>query len=220
MSNLKLKKAVVVFSGGQDSTTCLYWALNKFDSVIALTFDYGQRHSVELVCAKNIVKLADVKQKILKIDTLQALGGNSLMDNTEIVESATGLPSSFVPGRNIIFFTYAAAFAYQHNITEIVTGVSQTDYSGYPDCRSDTISSLQATLRYGMERDFTIHTPLSGKTKAQTVHMANEMHCMDAIAMSHTCYMGVRPGCKTCPACILRAKGFKEAGIEDPLFVS
>lgn len=212
------RTAVVVFSGGQDSTTCLYWALHHFAAVEALSFDYGQRHEVELACAKKIAQLAGVKQSVLTVETFKQLGGNSLVDGGEIVTADDGLPNSFVPGRNIIFFTYAAAYAYQRGIGDIVTGVSQTDYSGYPDCRNTTMRSLTRTLNYGMEADFTIHTPLSGKTKAQTVRMAKRLGCLEALAYSHTCYHGQRPGCKSCPACELRAKGFEEAGIPDPLF--
>ena len=217
-----MRKSLLVFSGGQDSTTCLYWALNQYgtDNVIVLTFDYGQRHRVELQCAEKIASLAGVEHTILPIDTLSVLGGNALIDNMKIEskpDSKTGLPNTFVPGRNLIFLTYAAAFAYQRGIQDIVTGVAQTDYSGYPDCREETMQALQQAINLGMESDITIHTPLMHLSKKETVELANRLGAMEAMAYSHTCYEGVQPPCGNCPACVLRARGFQEAAIEDPL---
>ncbi len=134
------------------------------------------------------------------------------------LSTETMLPNTFVPGRNLIFLSFAAALAYQQNIKHLVTGVAQTDYSGYPDCREKTIQSLQQTLNLGMEYDLQIHTPLMFLSKKQTVHMAQKFGAMQALSYSHTCYNGERPGCKKCSACLLREKGFVEAGIEDPLF--
>ncbi|NKB36048.1 MAG: 7-cyano-7-deazaguanine synthase QueC [Gammaproteobacteria bacterium] len=217
-----MRKALLVFSGGQDSTTCLYWALNEYgsDNVIALTFDYGQRHRIELQCAEKIASLAGVKHTILPIDTLSVLGGNALTDKIEIeseADSETGLPNTFVPGRNLIFLTYAAAFAYQRGIRNIVTGVAQTDYSGYPDCREETMQALQQAINLGMESDVTIHTPLMHLSKKETVELANSLGAMEAMGYSHTCYEGAQPPCGACPACVLRARGFQEAAIDDPL---
>jgi len=214
-------QALVVLSGGQDSTTCLYWAIDRFgvDNVEAVTFDYGQRHRIELECARRVASSASVSQTELPIDTFSALGGNSLI-NTEIdvAEGANGgLPNTFVPGRNLIFLTFAAAHAWQHGIANIVTGVAQTDYSGYPDCRQETIDSLSETLQLGMERKFIIHTPLMNMSKKETVLLAQELGAIEAMAQTHTCYEGQRPPCGKCPACVLRAKGFAEAGVEDPL---
>lgn len=214
-------KVVVVLSGGQDSTTCLYWALDRFgvDNVLALTFDYGQRHRIELECATSVAQHARVAHTTLPIDTFLALGGNALTDAGIAVDEAPGnaLPNTFVPGRNLIFLTFAAAFAWQRDIVDLVTGVAQTDYSGYPDCRRDTLDELEKTLRLGMQREFTIHTPLMNLSKKETVEMARDLGALDAMALTHTCYNGQRPPCGECPACRLRAKGFLEAGIADPL---
>lgn len=218
------KKALVVLSGGQDSTTCLYWAIDRFgrDNVKTITFDYGQRHRVELECAVKVAAYAGVKNDCLPIDTFSALGGDALTDAAIAVDVAQspGLPNTFVPGRNIIFLTFAAAFAYKRGIRHLVTGVAQTDYSGYPDCREETIKALEETLRLGMEYDVCIHTPLMHLSKKQTVEMARDLGGLDAMALTHTCYNGERPPCGQCPACELRAKGFAEAGIEDPLLTA
>ncbi len=214
-------KGLVVLSGGQDSTTCLYWAIDRFgrDKVHTITFDYGQRHRVELECAAKVAAHAGVSNVCLPIDTFNALGGDALTDADIEVSSAesSGLPNTFVPGRNIIFLTFAAAYAYQRGIRHLVTGVAQTDYSGYPDCREATIEALEETLRLGMEYDLTIHTPLMHLSKKQTVEMARDLGGLDAMALTHTCYNGKRPPCGQCPACKLRANGFAEVGVEDPL---
>ena len=214
-------KAVVVLSGGQDSTTCLYWALERFggDQVEALTFDYGQRHRIELDCAGQVAKHAGVAHTTLPIDTFAALGGNALTDSDIAVAQppGNGLPNTFVPGRNLIFLTFAAAFAWQRDIADLVSGVAQTDYSGYPDCRRDTIDALEQSLILGMERTLKIHTPLMNRSKKETVELARDLGALDAMAFTHTCYNGQRPPCGECPACQLRAKGFLAAGVADPL---
>lgn len=212
-------KAVVVLSGGQDSTTCLYWALRKFGDVEALTFDYGQRHRIELDCAAQVAQHAGVVHTTLPIDTFAAMGGNALTDTDIAVEEApgSGLPNTFVPGRNLIFLTFAAAFAWQRDMADLVTGVAQTDYSGYPDCRRGTIDAVEQSLTLGLERTIRIHTPLMNLTKKETVELARDLGAIDAMALTHTCYNGQRPPCGTCPACQLRARGFLEAGIADPL---
>ena len=217
-------KALIVLSGGQDSTTCLYWALDKYGAgnVSTVTFDYGQRHKIELQCAKQISELAGVAHTVLPIDTFSALGGNALTDSDiDVPEDAAygELPITFVPGRNLIFLTYAAAFAYQQGIGNLVTGVAQTDYSGYPDCREETISALQSAIQLGMEFKVKIHTPLMHMSKAETVKLAQECNALEALALSHTCYNGSQPPCGICQACELRAKGFTEAGIADPLVI-
>lgn len=221
MSSATDNCALVVLSGGQDSTTCLYWAMARFDEVRAVTFDYGQRHRIELDCAAAVARSAGVAHTILPLDTLSVLGGNSLTDDSIAVQTETPaegeLPNSFVPGRNILFLTLAAAFAWQSGIRHLVTGVAQTDYSGYPDCREETLAALQQTLRLGMERDFIIHTPLMHLSKKDTVLLAQSVGALDAMRLTHTCYAGARPPCGECPACVLRAKGFAEAGIPDPL---
>lgn len=213
--------AVVLFSGGQDSTTCLAWAAARFRRLLAVTIDYGQRHRIELDAAAAIARTAGVEQIVLPCDSFRALGGNSLTgDQTvEAAVPAGGLPNTFVPGRNLIFLTLAAAVAWQRGISELVTGVCQTDYSGYPDCRADTMTALQAALRAGLDAPLTIHTPLMHLTKAETVLMMRDLGRLDWLARSHTCYNGSVPPCGRCPACVLRAKGFAEASVMDPLLV-
>ncbi|HPG29396.1 MAG TPA: 7-cyano-7-deazaguanine synthase QueC [bacterium] len=217
--NIKNSKCVIVFSGGQDSTTCLFWAKKKFEYVEAVFFDYGQTHRIEMKSAKKISKLAGVKLTVLKINTFSQIGGSSLTDkkirNPE--GEAEGVPVSFVPGRNLIFLTFAAAFAYTKNIINIVTGVCQTDYSNYPDCRDITVKSLEKTLYLGMGKKFKIFAPLMYMTKAESVKFAVKYGALEAMRYSHTCYNGKRPPCGKCPACILRAKGFQQAGVKDPV---
>ena len=216
-------RALVVLSGGQDSTTCLYWAIDRFGAanVDTLTFDYGQRHRIELDCAQRVAAHAGVPNTIMPIDTFAALGGDALTDSDIDVQSevdtSDGLPNTFVPGRNLVFLTFAAAFAYQRGIGNVVTGVAQTDYSGYPDCREGTITSLQHTIRLGMEFDVSLHTPLMHLSKKETVELARDLGALPAMALTHTCYNGKRPPCGECPACVLRARGFEEAGVDDPL---
>ncbi len=218
--------ALVVLSGGQDSTTCLYWAIDRFglDAVSTITFDYGQRHRIELDSAQRVAEFAGVDNVILPIDTFAALGGDALtdpgIDVEQVIDEETGLPNTFVPGRNLIFLTFAAAYAWQRNIGHLVTGVAQTDYSGYPDCREGTITALQHTLRLGMESDVTVHTPLMHLSKKETVELARDLDALPAMAHTHTCYNGKRPPCGECPACELRAKGFAEAGVDDPLLAA
>ena len=220
------EKALVVLSGGQDSTTCLYWALDRFDrnAIDTVSFDYGQRHHIELDCAARVAEFAGVPNTCLPIDTFAALGGDALTDPDVEVASGTneqaGLPNTFVPGRNLIFLTFAAAYAYQRGIRHLVTGVAQTDYSGYPDCREGTITALQHALRLGMESAVTIHTPLMHLSKKETVELARDLGALPAMALTHTCYNGERPPCGHCPACELRAKGFAEAGVADPLLTA
>lgn len=219
-------KALVVLSGGQDSSTCLYWAMDRFgwQNVETITFDYGQRHRVELECAEKVAAHAGVSNVCLPIDTFAALGGDALTEPSIDVHSGPAhngaLPNTFVPGRNIIFLAFAAAYAYHRAIGHIVTGVAQTDYSGYPDCREATIRAVEAALRLGMESDVEIHAPLMHLSKKETVELARDLGGLEAMALTHTCYNGTRPPCGQCAACELRAKGFAEAGIEDPLLAA
>lgn len=210
---------VVVFSGGQDSTTCLFWARQHFSHVQALTFDYGQRHRIELDCAQEICQRFGFPQEIISIDTFSQLGGNSLTDASISMQSERirHLPATFVPGRNLIFLSFAAAWAWRRGINHLVTGTGEADYSGYPDCRESTLQSLQQTLNLGMDGEFTIHAPLTHLSKAETVRLAQQLGALPALAYSHTCYNGQQPPCGTCDSCVLRAKGFAEAAIPDPL---
>ena len=219
------EKALVVLSGGQDSTTCLFWAVDRFgrDNVSSITFDYGQKHRIELDCARDVAAAAGVANVRLPIDTFAALGGDALTDASVAVsnetDDATALPVTFVAGRNLIFLSFAAAYGYRHDARHLVTGVAQTDYSGYPDCREETIEALQKAISLGMDREFTIHTPLMHRSKKETVELAVQLGALEAMALTHTCYNGRRPPCGDCPACRLRAKGFAEAGVPDPLLV-
>lgn len=210
---------VVVFSGGQDSTTCLFWARQHFSHVQALTFDYGQRHRIELDCAQEICQRFGFPQEIISIDTFSQLGGNTLTDASMSMQSERirNLPATFVPGRNLIFLSFAAAWAWRRGINHLVTGTGEADYSGYPDCRESTLQSLQQTLNLGMDGQFTIHAPLTHLSKADTVRLAQQLGALPALAYSHTCYNGQQPPCGTCDSCVLRAKGFAEAAIPDPL---
>ncbi len=214
--------AVVLLSGGQDSTTCLYWAKRHFEKLYALTFDYGQRHRIELDAARTIAQMAGVAHHlVLRVCELEQLGGSALLSDIPIQETGGrgNLPNTFVPGRNLLFLVLAAAWAYQLECRHLVGGMCQTDYSGYPDCRRATLDALEHAIRLGMEWDITIHTPLMFLTKAESVKLAAEVGALEALAYSHTCYEGLFPPCGVCPACRLRARGFEEAGIEDPLIV-
>lgn len=217
------EKALVVLSGGQDSTTCLHWAIDRFGrtNVSSITFDYGQKHRIELECAREVAAAAGVANVCLPIDTFAALGGDALTDMaipvSDEADQETELPVTFVAGRNLIFLTFAAAHAYRHGIQHIVTGVAQTDYSGYPDCREETMAALQRAITLGMDREFTIHTPLMHRSKKETVELAVRLGVLEAMALTHTCYNGLRPPCGECQACRLRARGFAEAGVQDPL---
>lgn len=211
---------LILLSGGQDSTTSLYWAKNRFKEVTALFIDYRQRHRIEKESAIKVAHLASTPIRVINTDIISDIGDSSLVTAGDISNlHRTGkLPASFVPGRNLLFLTIAAMYAYKHNIHNIVTGVCQTDYSGYPDCRDITIKSMQISLSLAMEYDFIIHTPLMWKTKQETVKMAMSLPgCRSALAWTHTCYEGKVPPCGECPACKLRAKGFEEAGVKDPL---
>ncbi len=218
-----MSAALVVLSGGQDSTTCLAWAKKRFAVVDAITFDYGQRHRVELACAVEVARRAGVRQhRTITVDSLKQLGGNTLTGDTGAALGASGaggLPNTFVPGRNLLFMTLAAAWAWQLGTRDLVTGVCQTDYSGYPDCRADTMVALQQALRLGLEAEVVIHTPLMHLSKADSVRLAQAEGGLELLAWTHTCYAGQVPPCGACPACLLRAKGFAEAGVADPLLV-
>ena len=210
----KPTKAVVVFSGGQDSTTCLFWAKKKYEEVIALSFDYGQKHSDELICAKEICKKYGVEHHILDMALLNQLAPNSLTRaDIEVDKEApeTGTPNSFVDGRNMLFLTFAAVFAKQRDIHVLVTGVSQSDFSGYPDCRHGFITSLETTLTLAMDYEFEVITPLMWIDKKETWKMADDLGVFDVIRQETlTCYNGVRgDGCGDCPACRLRRRGME-----------
>jgi 7-cyano-7-deazaguanine synthase len=211
-------KALVVLSGGQDSTTCLFWAKGEFKEVKAISFDYGQRHRIELESARKVAGMAEVEHIIADARFINALTENALTRPDIAVEALDdGLPSTFVDGRNMFFLTMAAVVAKRNGIRNLVTGTCQTDFSGYPDCRQVFLDSLSVTLNLAMDYPFNIYAPLMFLTKAESVTFAGLEGALPALAYSHTCYEGKFPPCGECPACKLRAKGFAEAGVEDPL---
>ncbi|HLJ00668.1 MAG TPA: 7-cyano-7-deazaguanine synthase QueC [Bradyrhizobium sp.] len=225
------RSALVLLSGGQDSATCLAWALERFERVETIAFDYGQRHRVELTCKdavrESMRRMNDRWSKRLGDDHLVTLDGlgkiseTALTRNEEIRLGEEGLPTTFVPGRNLMFFTFAAALAYRRGIRHLVGGMCETDFSGYPDCRDDTIKALQVTLNLGMNRSFVLHTPLMWLDKRATWQLALDLGggpLIDAILEhTHTCYQGDRSvrhdwgyGCGQCPACELRRNGYRK----------
>ncbi|ULT59848.1 7-cyano-7-deazaguanine synthase QueC [Neobacillus drentensis] len=211
---MKDEKAVVVFSGGQDSTTCLFWALKQFKEVEVVTFDYNQRHYLEIECAKNIANELGVRHHILDMSLLNQLAPNALTrDDIEVKEGVDGeLPSTFVPGRNLLFISFAGVLASQVGAKHLVTGVCETDFSGYPDCRDIFIKSLNVTLNLSMDKEFVIHTPLMWLDKAETWQLADELNALDFVReKTLTCYNGmIADGCGECPSCLLRKKGLEK----------
>ena len=206
--------AVVVFSGGQDSTTCLAWAVKNYKTVYAVSFDYGQRHKKELECAAEIAAKFGVEHTILNLDELNKLAPNSLTRAEIAVDTDApeeGTPNSFVEGRNLLFLTYAAIFAKTHGISDIITGVSQSDFSGYPDCRDVFIKSLNVTINLAMDYEFCIITPLMWIDKEETWKMADELGAFDLVRNETlTCYNGIKgDGCGNCTACKLRKRGLE-----------
>ena len=207
--------ALVVFSGGQDSTTCLFWAKREFKKVVALSFIYGQKHQLEVELAEKIAREADVEFHVKDVSFIGNLGHNALTDTSMIMDQekpAGSVPNTFVPGRNLFFLSIAAVFARELGIHHLVTGVSQTDFSGYPDCRDNFIKSLNVTLNLAMDETFIIHTPLMWIDKAQTWALADELGVLDIIRnRTLTCYNGIPgDGCGHCPACKLRQEGYEK----------
>lgn len=225
-----MRKVMVVLSGGQDSTTCLYWAKQHFDEVHAITFNYGQKHSLELQSAQKIAELAGIASH-QTVDVPNILRGRSPLtnpnvqletyDNFEQMDKIIGnrVELTFVPMRNAFFLTIAANYALEKDCFDLVTGVCQQDNANYPDCRLTFIEKQEATINEALGIDnFKIHTPLMFLSKADSIKLAETLSdCMSALSFSHTCYAGEYPPCGKCHACVLRAEGFKEAGIADPL---
>lgn len=212
---MNMDSAVVLLSGGQDSTTCLFWAKQRFEKIYALSFLYGQKHAREVELAKEIAREADVEFHVIDTTFIGRLGHNSLTDTAlemdqEIPQGV--LPNTFVPGRNLFFLSIAAVFARQRGTHHLVTGVSQTDYSGYPDCRDSFIKSLNVTLNLAMDEQFVIHTPLMWLNKMQTWALSDQLGIFDLVRHhTMTCYNGLAgDGCGHCPACKLRQKGLEE----------
>jgi 7-cyano-7-deazaguanine synthase len=226
-----LNSALVLFSGGQDSTVCLAWALQRFARVETIGFAYGQRHAVELEVRPRVrAGLAAQSQAwrerlgddhVVRLDALAEISETALTRDAQIEIAKTGLPTTFVPGRNLVFFSFAGAVAYRRGINHMVAGMCETDFSGYPDCRDDTIKAMQLALTLGMDHRFVVHTPLMWIDKAGTFALAEEIGgaaLVDLIlAETHTCYRGDRQhrhawgfGCGECPACRLRAAGYEK----------
>lgn len=204
-----MEKAVVVFSGGQDSTTCLLWALETFDHVEAVTFLYGQRNASELDSAKKIAADFGVPHKVLDLNLLNQLTDNAMTRSDLEIDETGDVPNTFVEGRNHIFLSFAAIYAKGVGARHVITGVSETDFSGYPDCRNDFIKSLNVTLNLAMDARFEIHTPLMWKTKADVWEMADNMGKLAYVKENTTtCYNGIiADGCGECPSCKLRKQG-------------
>ena len=221
--------ALVLFSGGQDSATCLAWALARFARVETIGFDYGQRHHVELACRAGLIAELTARfpawaarlgeDHMLRLDALAEVSDTALTREAEIVLRADGLPNTFVPGRNLLFVTFAATVAYRRGLRHLVAGMCETDYSGYPDCRDDTLKALQVAINLGMDRRFVLHTPLMWRDKAATWALAETLGGRALVELileqSHTCYLGDRSrrhpwgyGCGACPACDLRRGGW------------
>ncbi|RRV47737.1 7-cyano-7-deazaguanine synthase QueC [Pseudomonas sp. p106] len=224
------KKALVLFSGGQDSTTCLAWALERYEYVETIGFDYGQRHEIELQCRINI--LLEIRNRfpnwakrlgddhVLDLKLLGQISDTAMTAEKTIEFEKNGLPNTFVPGRNLLFFTFAAAIAYRRGLSVLVGGMCETDYSGYPDCRDNTLKSLQVSLGLGMDLPLVIETPLMWLDKKQTWDLAKDVGGLGFVEFvqeeTHTCYLGDRQrrhewgyGCNDCPACELRRNGFE-----------
>jgi 7-cyano-7-deazaguanine synthase len=220
--------ALILFSGGQDSATCLAWALDRFERVETIGFDYGQRHAVELQCRHSFLKALAARfphwgaklgdDHLLDLGILGQVSNTALTREKEITFESSGLPTTFVPGRNLLFLTLAAAVAYRRGLSVLVGGMCETDYSGYPDCRDDTIKATQVALSLGLDTRFVLETPLMWLDKAQTWQLAQQLGGAGLVEMireeTHTCYLGDRTqrhawgyGCGRCPACELRRKG-------------
>lgn len=209
---LNNNKALVVFSGGQDSTTCLFWAMERYSDVEVVTFNYGQRHALEIDIAKQIANEQGIKHHILDMSLLSQLSPNALTHHNVAITHDNNVPNTFVPARNLLFMSFAAALAYQIEAKHIITGVCETDFSGYPDCRDNFIKSLNVTINLSMDVNFEIHTPLMWLDKKETWALADTLGKLDYVRnKTLTCYEGIpADGCGECPSCKLRNKGLND----------
>lgn len=224
-------KALILFSGGQDSATCLAWALEHYDYVETIGFDYDQRHNIEMQCRMDVLAAFKIqfpqwggkigKDHIVDLSALGAISETSLTRDTEITLSASGLPSTFVPGRNLIFLNFAAAIGYRRGLSQLIAGMCEADFSGYPDCRKETLDAAMHSISLGMDMAFALHTPLMSVSKAGAWDMAHDLGGEALVELirtqTHTCYKGDHDvlhdwgyGCGVCPACELRSKGWAE----------
>lgn len=211
------EKALVIFSGGQDSTTCLFQAMAEWgkENVEVITFAYGQRHAIELERAAWIAQDLGIKQTVLDLSLISSITHNALMDETAEIDASGSLPNTFVDGRNALFLLYAGIYAKSQNMHTIFVGVCETDFSGYPDCRDVFVKSMNVTLNLAMDYDFDIRTPLMYLTKKDTWALADKLGAFDYIQQhTHTCYLGVVGGCHECPSCVLREKGLQAYLVE------
>lgn len=237
MVNTSNSKALVLFSGGQDSTTCLGWALDRYEYVETIGFHYGQRHAIELECRQVVLDRLRIQfsnwatrlgaDHMLDLTLLGQISDTALTQDQEIAFNATGLPSTFVPGRNLLFFTFASAIAYRRGLTTLVGGMCETDYSGYPDCRDNTLKALQVAMSLGLDAPMVVETPLMWLDKTQTWRLAEELGGAPLVDLirreTHTCYLGERThlhrwgyGCGHCPACELRRNGYEAYSHSEP----
>ncbi|EIS6534094.1 7-cyano-7-deazaguanine synthase QueC [Staphylococcus pseudintermedius] len=209
---LNNEKALVVFSGGQDSTTCLFYAKKHFKEVDLVTFEYGQRHAKEIEVAKEIAEDQGLKHHVLDMALLSQLTPNALTSHDMTIDSHNDVPNTFVPARNLLFLSFAGALAYQIGAKHLITGVCETDFSGYPDCRDSFIKSMNVTLNLAMDRDFVIHTPLMWLNKKETWALSDDLGVLDYVRdRTLTCYNGIiAEGCGECPACQLRQRGLNQ----------
>ncbi|EGQ0324333.1 7-cyano-7-deazaguanine synthase QueC [Staphylococcus pseudintermedius] len=209
---LNNEKALVVFSGGQDSTTCLFYAKKHFKEVELVTFEYGQRHVKEIEVAKEIAEDQGLKHHVLDMALLSQLTPNALTSHDMTIDSHNDVPNTFVPARNLLFLSFAGALAYQIGAKHLITGVCETDFSGYPDCRDSFIKSMNVTLNLAMDRDFVIHTPLMWLNKKETWALSDDLGVLDYVRdRTLTCYNGIiAEGCGECPACQLRQRGLEQ----------
>ncbi|EGQ1773352.1 7-cyano-7-deazaguanine synthase QueC [Staphylococcus pseudintermedius] len=209
---LNNEKALVVFSGGQDSTTCLFYAKKHFKEVELVTFEYGQRHAKEIEVAKEIAEDQGLKHHVLDMALLSQLTPNALTSHDMTLDSHNDVPNTFVPARNLLFLSFAGALAYQIGAKHLITGVCETDFSGYPDCRDSFIKSMNVTLNLAMDRDFVIHTPLMWLNKKETWALSDDLGVLDYVRdRTLTCYNGIiAEGCGECPACQLRQRGLNQ----------
>lgn len=230
MGDIMERNALVLFSGGQDSATCLAWALDRYAKVETIGFNYGQRHAVELECRKTVLDRLKAEfpvwgsrlgaDHMLDLALLGQISDTALTQNREIEFQASGLPTTFVPGRNLLFFTFAAAVAYRRDLSVLVGGMCETDYSGYPDCRDNTLKAVQLAISLGLDAPMVVETPLMWLDKAETWRLAEKLGGAALVELvrteTHTCYLGDHTtqnlwgyGCGTCPACELRRKGYE-----------
>lgn len=210
--------ALILLSSGQDSCTALCWAMEKFTDVFTISFDFGQTHKIELESARAISEKCNVAHEIIELQSIfKSTPQCALLSDAGEGSASEKFPSTFVPGRNLLFLNVASIHAFSRGIRNLVIGVSQLDYSGYPDCREEFIRSAEKTISLAMDEEFKIHAPFLHMSKANEIRLMQKLGKLDLLTFTHTCYKGERPPCEKCDACVLRAKAFEEVGVEDPI---